>query len=353
MCRNILKAIPPLVLLFITISCRVYPPPAIPSEVHTIDSPSGVYYPGYWPDGKICTVKKGDTWQLFWCEAVDILTEGPTVWPEDHYSKVTKNNIVFGKETAVIPNFTDHGAWFIGVFPLNDSGRYVGFFHAETYWPDEVSKVGEERAHKSIGVTYSNDYGKTWEKGTPIITSSSPKPAHSSWSGLGDGTVIYDEVNSRWICYYQGKAGFGSNKLCMAASYDPEGKPGTWKKWDGSDFSGEACGENGLGSSNVAISNLSDVPGANPSVMWNHYLNKWIMVYHSWEKEIYLAASDDAIHWTNPKKIIGDKDFPVWYPNLISEEGEKTGGQTVRLYFGYFYPNPYEKRHLSYCDLSF
>ena len=88
----------------------------------------------------------------------------------------------------------------------------------------------------NLGVVYSDDYGATWHDPKPIITDKKPKPAEPDWTGLGDGCVIWDEANSRYICYYQGKVSTGANALCMASSSDRTGASGTWKKWDGSDF---------------------------------------------------------------------------------------------------------------------
>lgn len=97
----------------------------------------------------------------------------------------------------------------------------------------------------------------------------------------------------------------------------PEGKSGSWKKW-------------------------------------NHYINKWIMVYQAWNpKAIFISFSKDGINWSYPSKVIGSNDNPIWYPNLISSEGDLTGGKELRLYFSYK-QNPVDgKRKLAYCTLTF
>ena len=71
--------------------------------------------------------------------------------------------------------------------------------------------------------------------------------------------------------------------ITMACSEDPAGAAGTWKKWDGKAFTVEGCnGQTQLGGANIKIANLDTYAGGNPSVMWNHYIGKWVMVYHSW-----------------------------------------------------------------------
>lgn len=299
-------------------------------ETKVAEQTSSTFMKGYWPDGKLIPVKKGNQWQLFWGEATDALTVGDTPYPEDHISKLVNSSKIWGKEFVRIDGFNDGGSWFIGIFPLEKAGSYVGFFHAESHWDASGT------AHKSIGVAYSDDYGATWRDPQPIITDKDPKPSTPAWTGLGDGCVVWDSRNSRYICYYQGKVAGGANTLCMAASSDPAGAPGTWKKWDGNGFTIEACdGKTGLGGENIAIDNLTSMSGANPSVMWNTYLEKWVMVYATWGKRVVITYSEDALHWSKPVKILGSIKSPAWYPNLIGADGDLTGGETVKIYWSH------------------
>lgn len=298
--------------------------------VSIVEEPGDGFMRGYWPDGKLIPVRRGEEWQLFWCEAYDVLTVASTPWPEDHVSQLKESNKVFGKGFSSIKDFNENGSWFIGIFPQGNDGHYVGFFHAESHW------AGDGTAHKSIGVAYSDDYGYTWHDAAPIIVENRLKPETPTWSGLGDGCVIWDSINSRYICYYQGKISSGANTLCMAVSYDKEGASGTWKKWDGNDFTLYAYdAQTGIGGENIAIKPLNMAAGANPSVMWNTYLEKWVMVYASWGHYVYVSYSDDGITWSIPKKVIGKGTEPAWYPNMISEDGDLVGGKTVKLYYSH------------------
>ena len=127
-------------------------------EITVINSNSISALKGYYPDGKLCTIQLSeDEWQMFWAEKNDYLTVSSSPWPEDHCSQVKNSNMVFGKDKLQqnpehkITNFNENGAWFIGVFPLNDpnDGKYVGFFHAESHYDNQGT------AHKSIGAAYS------------------------------------------------------------------------------------------------------------------------------------------------------------------------------------------------------
>lgn len=299
-------------------------------DMTVLEQSASTFMRGYWPDGKLIPIKKGNQWQLFWSEATDALTIADTPYPEDHIASLTASAKVWGKEFVRIDGFNDGGSWFIGIFPLDDKGHYVGFFHAESHW-----SVGSG-AHKSIGVAYSDDYGATWRDPAPILTVSTPKPESAAWTGLGDGCVIWDSVSSRYICYYQARANTDSNALCMAASSDKNGSAGTWKKWDGSDFTIEGCDPaTGLGGADIAIEGLSATAGCNPSVMWNSYLGKWVMAYATWAKRVVITYSDDAIRWSKPVKILGSIGVPAWYPNLIGSEGDLKGGEIVKVYWSH------------------
>lgn len=316
-------------------------------QTKILEQGSDVFMRGYWPDGKLVPVKKCNQWQLFWAEATDALTVGSTPYPEDHIGSLTADSKVWGKEFVRIDGFNDGGSWFIGIFPLDEAGHYVGFFHAESHWDASGT------AHKSIGVAYSDDYGATWRDPQHIITDSTAKPESPDWTGLGDGCVVWDSANSRYICYYQAKVASGANSLCMAASSDVNGAPGTWKKWDGSDFTIEACDPStGLGGENIAIESLTLATGSNPSVMWNTYLEKWVMVYASWTKRVFITYSEDGTHWTSPKRILGSGSTPAWYPNLIGEDGDLTGGEIVKIYWSHNQDNQ-GVRELAYSNIKF
>ncbi len=317
------------------------------TETKIVKQTASTFMKGYWPDGKIIPVRKGSEWQLFWSEATDAMTTGDTPYPEDHISKLVNSSKVWGKEFVRIDGFNDGGSWFIGIFPLEKEGSYVGFFHAESHW--NLSGI----AYKSIGVVYSDDYGATWHDPQPIITDKDAKPVEPAWTGLGDGCVIWDSVNSRYICYYQGKVANGTNTLCMASSSDIKGAPGTWKKWDGKNFTIDAYNQKtGLGGENIAIENLTSPSGANPSVMWNTFLNKWVMVYATWGKRVVISYSDDALHWSEPVKILGSISAPAWYPNLIGEDGDLSGGEEVKIYWSYNQDDQ-GVRDLGYCKIKF
>jgi len=321
------------------------------SPITVVQQPSNMPKYGYWPETKLIPIKKGNSWQMFWANSVDYLTGASSPWPEDQILNIGSAKTVFGKGFSSIPNVNENGSWFIAVFP-KENGHYVGFFHGESHW-----EGGGGTAYKTLGVAYSDDYGVTWKDAAPILTDDDPKGETPSWSGLGDGCVVWDEKTERYICYYQSiPSSGGSSTLCMAASSDPEGRSGTWKKWDGEDFTIEGYNkETGLGGPNVAVDKLTAYPGGNPSIIWSTYLNKWVLAYYSWKKMIFMSFSDDCLHWSTPFKIEGDatKNVPAMIPCFICEDGDKTCGQTVKMYFSHNQSTTTGKREIGRVEIVF
>ena len=291
----------------------------------------------FWLDGKITAVKFSwaSKFTLFWSADDSYMQEAcETPWLENNINGLTAEMAVIGKNIQPTPGFSDGGQWFIGVHELPGE-KLVGFFHSESHWP------GSGGAFKSIGVAYSSDHGHTWTAGEPILMGTDPKPetgpSDNRSYGLGDGCVVWNEERESWICYYSGYCPDKSDfVITMAESKDEEGRPGTWRKWDGTDFTVEGCnGITHLGGINTSIAELSLYHGGNPSVMYNTWLNKWLMVWHSWQRTIVYSTSDDGISWEKPAVLLGNGDEPggAMYPNLIGPEGDVKGGQNVRLYY--------------------
>jgi hypothetical protein len=295
----------------------------------TIISQTGIDLQGYFPDGKISIIKDEATekYIAFWAEFISFRTEANTPYLEDHISQVKLENRVFGKGFDEQEGFNDGGSWFIGVHRLSD-GRLAGFFHAESHWA-----VGDG-VYKSIGITYSSDNGRTWTAGEKILNVNYSKPATAAWTGLGDGCVVYNEKIGQFICYYSAFSGI-DYRICMAASSDPAGTPGTWKKWNGSNFTVDGYNiSTGIGGIDTHINGLESIHGANPSVMWNNYLQKWIMVYHRWDpKVIYMSVSNDGLVWETPIAITNNNSETAWYPNLLGNNGDTIGSEIIKFYY--------------------
>ncbi|WP_242094158.1 T9SS type A sorting domain-containing protein [Aestuariivivens sediminicola] len=298
---------------------------------------------GYFPDAGISVLEIDSNYYAFWAMFENYRSIASSPLLQNHVGQLDPATAVFGgrePNNGTSNGFNDGGMWFIGVRKLDD-GRLAGFFHAESHWYPRSTYGGT--AYKSIGVAYSEDNGLTW--GTPelILKHFYDKPATPDWSGLGDGCVIYNHLKNRYYCYYTPV--FGSVNLSMAISEDPAGAPGTWMKWYNGSFS-----QPGIGGFHSPIDGLSGRPGANPSVHWNTYLEKFIIVFHGWNEKLYISASEDGEVWEEPQLLL-DEGSKTWYPVVVGTNSSE-GGQTVTLYYGNNFQSD-GRRTLSYRTLTF
>lgn len=286
------------------------------------DNPNVPVYQ-WFPDGHISVLQEdSDNWMMFWAEFESYRSVGAAPYPENQII-LSPNTKVFGGRGG--SGWDNGGSWLNSVFRLSGE-NLVGFYHAEDHWsppnPDGI-------AWKSIAVTYSNDNGVTWADGEQIITAWKPQPATPEWGGAGDHSVLWDTENQRWVCYYQEQVDNGEAQIHVAVSSDLHGSPGTWHKWDGSDFTIP-----GIGGKGVPLPAFIGHEGGNPSVHWNSYLGKWVMVYGGWDGIIYIASSADMINWDMPQTLVSsDQGGRAWYPTIIGDKGDTLAGQTAHLYY--------------------
>lgn len=298
---------------------------------------------GYFPDGNISVLQQGGEYYAFWSMYRNYRSMAESPLLQNHVGQLSPSSAVFGgrePDTGSSNGFNDGGMWLIGVSDLKD-GRLAGFFHAESHWYPRTTQGW--KAYKSIGVAYSEDNGLTWGAPVPILKHLENKPETPSWSGLGDGCVIYNHLKNRYYCYYTPAS--GSTTISMAVSSVPDGAPGSWYKWYNGEFS-----QPGIGGLQTPVAELSSRPGANPSVHWNTYLNRFVMVWHGWDGKIYISTSEEGEVWETPQLLI-DEGSKTWYPVVVGDDSVQ-GGQTVTLYYARNFQSD-GRRTMSYRTLTF
>lgn len=294
-------------------------------------------------EGKTTVIKFSwdEDFTTFWAGGTSQMQKNcKTPWVEDNVQLLTYYDNCYGpgmEDEWDVLNFTDGGTWFCGVHELPDE-KIVAFFHAESHWEKKLS------AYKTIGVTYSEDHGETWSEPEMIIGSDIARPTVGAIDdrsyGNADCCVVWNEDRGSWMCYYTGEDKTSKLRvICMAESKDPEGAPGTWKKWDGTAFKGAGVNpNNGLGAANVGIDvlNTAEWQGSNPCVVYNKDKKKWMMAYHTKEpREIVYTESTDGVVWSAPFTLIskalekGEAGYAQW----IGEGGDQDGSNEMRLYY--------------------
>ena len=268
----------------------------------------------YSPDGHITAYPQRGNWIVFWPGTDSYSSEGKTISNLSGARKVLSK----GDETE----FDNGGAWLYAVFP-QIGNRMLGFYHAEDH-KFAADPTSTFIAYKSIARCSSTDGGRTWKKDAQILTGEKPKPEKAEWSGAGDHCVIWDAATKRYFCYFQEQG-----ILRMAMSEDAEGRPGTWKKWFEGGFT-----EPGIGGRATPIPNLVDKEGGNPSVHWNTFLRRWVMVYHNWTGDLLISRSADLTSWTAPKLLLEKPSVAgkVWYPTIIGTTDKEAGEKAILLY---------------------
>ena len=276
-------------------------------------------YP-WFPDGHIAVLAEPDNanYSMYWSGHESYRTFGDYPFPEFQHT-LSPEEPVFGGRLD-IERWDNGGSWLMSIF-RQEEDNLVGFYHAEDHWLVATNPAGI--AWKSIARTTSEDNGASWSAGEQIITSSATQPANPTWGGAGDNCVIWDDTNNRWLCYYQ------EHWLMMAISYDVEGSPGTWYKYNNGEFD-----QPGLGGQSSPVPGLASVPGGNPSVHYNSYLERFVMVWHSWVSlSIYISTSTDGIVWEQPRLLEPNADSRrAWYPTIIGES-DTEAGKIARLYY--------------------
>jgi hypothetical protein len=278
----------------------------------------------YIPDGHLSVLPdSNDEYVMYWSEYRNSRTTGNSQYPESQKTLQPEETVFGGRVGNEGPSngVNDGGAWLMSVHRHNGD-TLIGFYHGESHW---YPRNGNFTAWKSICLAYSYDNGYSWKDIGQIITSDISKPDTPTWGGAGDCCVVWDSVNTRWNCYFQ------EHNIRLAVSDDPLGAPGTWKKYHNGAFL-----EEGLGGLSSPLMNLSQTGGANPSVHWNTFYNKWVMTFHGWDGAIYTTLSSDGITWAQPKRIIPKGDYNNWYPTIIGDTDTKAG-KVARIYYGEFY----------------
>lgn len=282
----------------------------------------------YSPDGH-CTVFQtdSDVW-MFWPGVDSYRSSGPSLFEMYDCEKVLSAGPQGG--------FDSGGAWLYTVL-RGKEGRMLGFYHAE----DRTFPLSPESnfiAYKSIARCVSEDSGLTWKNREQILTAHAPKPKRAKWSGLGDHCIVWDPASRQLVCFFQ-EEGY----LSMAVSSDPQGRAGTWRKWYQGGFT-----EPGLGGRATALPAFAKHPGGNPSLLWNTYLERWLITWHTWRGDLWISSSTNLMDWSPPKILL--KKLPgkgkAWYPTLVGTT-DKVGSETLRLLYAEFPDGEqYERRFL-------
>lgn len=204
----------------------------------------------------------------------------------------------------------------------------------------------------SVALASSLDGGRTWEKLGQVITSNKPK----EWTayqgqpdrGVGEPWILVSKDGKYRYLYYTDHSRQDNRgvQICMARSpMNQPPTPGNWQKYYNGKFS-----EPGIGGKDTPIMSVlvfNQAEAMMPNVVYSSFLGKYIMTFNFdvWKEfinntglkdsGIYIAYSDDGIHWSQPEKLITDYAVALvgksvsWHPSLIWDPNSTQEGWLV------------------------
>jgi hypothetical protein len=247
----------------------------------------------------------------------------------------------------VVLGSSTHKPWWIEATWVDEDGTVYAWYHHE---PPGVCK-GSNLTAPQIGALVSRDGGRSFVD-LGIVLSNAHRPDCSAQNGFfaggnGDFTVVLGRSKQYFYFLFSNYAGPISEQGVAVArmSYQFRFNPvGAVKKY----YAGEWL-EPGLGGrvspifpAKVEWSAFDTDAFWGPSVHWNSYLNKFVMLLNrsccspGWVQEgVYVSFNNTLSNpegWSEPVKILSDVG---WYPQVIGlgpGGTDKLSGQTARLY---------------------
>ena len=294
----------------------------------------------YFPDERIAVVRTRPDCRLLLAAGVDsVLLEGKTM------ETLASSKVVLKPGKA---GDFDNGYAGIGCVWRAPSGELLAFYHAEDHEGMKALPNGVPGFYCRVALAVSPDDEATFRKVGPLLSGQLAKEAQgASDQGVGEPCVLAEPSGKYLYAYYTSHERVKGRgvQICMARCPLADAKKSdAWRKWHAGDFT-----EPGLGGRDtpVVTSNRDNADALFPDVQFVPAWRRFVMVFcvNAWRERneaersgIYLAFSDDGIHWPQGamKQIwkvptvaaIGRE--VAWHPTLILDEGTK-GAATSRL----------------------
>jgi len=240
----------------------------------------------------------------------------------------------------------DAPVWIESVW-VDDDQTVYGWYHTEAF------VCGGTLSKPQIGAVLSYDGGESFVDLGIVLDSGDPldcsAPNRFFAGGHGDFTVLLDANRNYFYFYFGNYSGDDSTqgvavaRLAFEDRFTPAGRV---RKYHNGSWN-----EPGLGGALTAIL-PANVPWTRedtdsfwgPSLHWNYYLGKYVMLLTrsccgpGWPTEgTYISFNSDVSNprgWSVPQKIL-DAPEAWWYPQVIGLElgaSDREAGQVSRLY---------------------
>jgi hypothetical protein len=254
-----------------------------------------------------------------------------------------------------------HGIWIESVIPDEESGIWYGYYHHEV----PASACGRpDRSIPRVGAARSFDRGLTWEDLGIVLEAPPGSEACASANryvigGVGDVSAMLDRGRQDVFLFFSqyskdaSMQGVAVARLAWADRDAPRGRVAVWQNgaWlppHEIAAGDESAWEYPAGTSLVAVSHpWHDASGSvdafwGPSVHWNTYLERYVMLLNRAKNEyfnnegIYVSFADgldDPRGWSAPQKILSGGE---WYPQVAGLDArtgtDREAGQRARFF---------------------
>jgi uncharacterized protein (TIGR03437 family) len=267
------------------------------------------------------------------------------------------------------------------VLPFSSGGKtgYLMSFHGEYQWSTQGTPnhlcYNVPCFYSGLGLAVSLDGGKTFQIAGQIFQPVQPLSAFlgsTSNYGPGYGSLIVADVNGKhldnpppdptsayfylffadwepslpgscayWNCMGVARAKY-SDVIAAATSGNPNQVATVFKKYDGASpdpWTQPATSNTpGLSSTSGSFAPLWTNQFGDDGVIYDKALDLYIAVLQDNDNNaLWLRASSDLLHWSEPFAMYTQPGRELWYPMLVGETGDPTiGGPALRIYYSNF-----------------
>lgn len=166
------------------------------------------------------------------------------------------------------------------------------------------------------GLAKSSDHGKTWKKLAAPRWGGTSNFVQVSVTKVGDELYFWGVTHGR----------FGQVKLMKVAQKDVE-KQSAYRYYTGTASNGAPRWSSDIDAATVvAHGTVGEL-----SVVWNDYLQRWLMTYTDGDGAGALIS--DSAHpwgpWSTPKTLVSASDVPGLYAPFMLPQYTENGGRTI------------------------
>jgi len=255
---------------------------------------------------------------------------------------------------------------------------YLMTFHGEYHWINHAETDGlcskVPCFYSGLGLAVSIDNGKTFQDVGETIQPIQPLSALVGGPlnyGSGYGSLVVADATGKhldnpppdptsayfylfftdWAPDLPGVCAYGrcmgvarakySDVVTAALSGDPHQVATVFHKYDGAspDPWTQPATSNTPDMSGISgkFAPLYTDQNGGDNVIYDSASNLYLTVIQGYHEGLWIRASSDLLHWSEPIGYYSETGRDLWYPNLVGETGDPTiGGSAPRLYFSSF-----------------